>query len=157
MMRAAKMLALMGLFGAAAGAQMDAPRPKSYVSYMADPQTVRAGKSAVLEIRFHVTDGYHVNSHTPKSDLLIPTQLKLSAADGVKAGALDYPPGKLYSFSFEPTDKLDVYQGDFTVKLPVVAAAGDHTVSGTLKYQACDNAACYPPKTLPVQVTFSAK
>jgi hypothetical protein len=50
-----------------------------------------------------------------------------------------------------------VYAGDFTVKLPVVAAAGDHTINGTLRYQACDNAACYPPKTLPLQVTISTK
>jgi hypothetical protein len=102
-------------------------------------------------------EGYHVNSHTPKSDFLIPTTLKLDAADGVKAGATEYPAGKMYSFSFDPTEKLDVYAGDFTVKLPVVAAAGDHTVSGVLRYQACDNAACYPPKTLPVQVLFTAK
>jgi hypothetical protein len=63
----------------------------------------------------------------------------------------------MYSFSFDPTEKLDVYAGDFTMKLPVVAAAGEHTVSGVLRYQACDNAACYPPKTLPVQVLFTAK
>jgi len=133
------------------------PKPKSYVVYAAEPQSVAAGKSAVLELRFHVIDGYHVNSHTPKSELLIPTALKLDAADGVKAGALVYPAGKSYSFSFDPTEKLDVYAGDFTVKLPVVAAAGEHTVSGTLRYQACDNAACYPPKSLPVQVLFTAK
>jgi len=75
----------------------------------------------------------------------------------VKLGALEYPAGKLYSFSFEPDEKLDVYAGDFTVKLPVTATAGEHTVTGTLQYQACDNAACYPPKTLPVQLVFTAK
>jgi hypothetical protein len=30
-------------------------------------------------------------------------------------------------------------------------------VNGTLRYQACDNASCYPPKTLPVQILFTAK
>jgi hypothetical protein len=150
-------MALIGLWAGSSVAQMDAPRPKSYVLYTATPQTVPAGKNAVLELRFHVMEGYHVNSHTPKSDLLIPTVLKLDPADGVKAGTLEYPPGKMYSFSFEPDEKLDVYAGDFTVKLPVVAAAGDHTINGTLRYQACDNAACYPPKTLPVQVTISTK
>jgi len=149
---------LAGCWLPVAGAQMDAPvKPKSYVVYAAEPQTVRAGKSAVLELRFRVVEGFHVNSHTPKSDLLIPTQLKLDAAEGVKLGALEYPAGKLYSFSFEPDEKLDVYAGDFTVKLPVTATAGEHTVTGTLQYQACDNAACYPPKTLPVQLVFTAK
>jgi thiol:disulfide interchange protein len=137
---------------------MDAPaKAKSYVAYAAEAQTVAAGKSTVLELRFRVIEGYHVNSHTPKQDFLIPTTLKLDAADGVKAGPLEYPAGKMYSFSFDPTEKLDVYAGDFTVKLPVVAAAGEHTVSGVLRYQACDNAVCYPPKTLPVQVLFRAK
>jgi hypothetical protein len=93
----------------------------------------------------------------PKSELLLPTVLELSAADGVKAGVLVYPPGKVFTFDFDPTEKLDVYEGDFTVKLPVVARAGDHTLAGTLKYQACDDRACYPPKTLPVQIMFTAK
>jgi thiol:disulfide interchange protein len=141
-----------------AGAQMGTPaKPKNYVTYAAEPQTVPAGKPANVEVRFHVVDGYHVNSHTPKSELLIPTTLRLEQADGVKAGTLEYPTGKLFSFSFDPKEKVDVYAGDFTLKLPVTAAAGDHVVNGTLKYQACDNAACYPPRTLPVQVAFTAK
>jgi Disulphide bond corrector protein DsbC len=118
---------------------------------------ISAGKTAMLEIRFRIVDGYHVNSHTPKSELLIPTNLALQPAVGVKAEAAKYPAGTEYSFSFSPKDKLDVYAGDFTVKLPVVAAAGSHEVDGTLRYQACDRAACYPPRNLPVQVIFTAK
>jgi hypothetical protein len=137
---------------------MDAAgKPKSYVLYAAEPQTVPAGKHAVPELRFHLVQGYHVNSHTPKSDLLIPTALTLQPADGVKASPLEYPPGQPFSFSFDPSDKLDVYASDFTVKLPVVASAGVHTIDGSLKYQACDHASCYPPKALPVRVVFTAK
>jgi hypothetical protein len=99
-------------------------KPKAYVTYVADSQTVPVGRRGVLELRFHVMTGFHVNSHTPKSPLLIPTALTLQPADGVKADALEYPAGKVYSFSFDPGDKLDVYAGDFTVKLPVVAARG---------------------------------
>ena len=56
-----------------------APKPKSYVIYAAEPQKVTAGKRSVLELRFQVVDGFHVNSHTPKSELLIPTQITLAA------------------------------------------------------------------------------
>ncbi len=137
---------------------MDSPsKPKAYVQFAAEPQSVPAGKPATVELRFHMVPGYHVNSHTPKSELLIPTTLTLQQADGVKPGALQYPAGKPYAFSFAPDDKLDVYMGDFTVKLPVVATAGVHTLDGSLKYQACDNASCYPPRTLPVKVVFTAK
>ncbi len=137
---------------------LDAPaKAKGYVVYAAESQTVRAGKASVLELHFQVVEGFHVNSHTPKSELLIPTQLKLQQADGVKAGAEVYPAGTQYSFSFDPKEKLDVYSGGFTVKVPVVATAGEHMLNGSLHYQACDHAACYPPKTLGVQVVFVAK
>jgi hypothetical protein len=134
-----------------------APKPKAFVLYAAEQQNVSAGKRSVLELHFRVVDGFHVNSHTPKSELLIPTQIALQPAAGVKAEAVEYPAGTSYSFSFDPTERLDVYTGAFTVKLPVVAEAGTHAVDGTLRYQACDHAACYPPKSLPVQVIFTAK
>ena len=133
------------------------PKPKSYVVYAAEPQVVAAGKRSVLELNFRVVDGFHVNSHTPKSELLIPTKITFEPAAGVRPEAVEYPAGQSYSFSFDPSEKLDVYSGAFTVKLPVVAEAGQHTVEGTLRYQACDHAACYPPKSLPVQVIFTAK
>lgn len=139
--------------------QLDAPVkvPKHRVTYVAEPQTVAAGKKGVLELKFKVDDGFHVNSHTPKSELQIPTVVTLRVSDGVKVSAAEYPAGKEYSFSFDPSEKLDVYSDTFVVRLPVVAAAGSHELKGELKYQACDKAACYPPRTLPVDLVFSAK
>jgi hypothetical protein len=131
-------------------------RAKQHVAYVAEAQTVAAGKRAVLELRFQVEDGFHVNSHTPKSEFLIPTALQLGG-EGVKIAAIDYPVGKEFSFSFDPNEKLDVYSESFVVKVPVVAAAGPHELKGELKYQACDHAACFPPRTLPVDVLFTAK
>ena len=159
-MRSGWMLAglLVGAFSLQQIGNLDAPaKPKGHVSYVAEQQTVPAGKSGVVELRFKVDEGFHVNSHTPKSELLIPTAVAMKPSDGVKIGAVAYPVGTSYSFSFDPSEKLDVYSGAFTVKLPVVADAGQHTVDGVLKYQACDHAACYPPKSLPVQVVFTAK
>ncbi len=138
-------------------AQDAAARPKSNVIYVAEQQSIPAGKLAIVELRFKVADGYHVNSHTPKSDFLIPTVLKTQPATGVTMTAPEYSTGQEYSFSFSPNEKLDVYSGAFTIKLPVKAAAGEHMVDATLHYQACDHAACYPPKSLPLQVLFTAK
>ncbi|HEY0262917.1 MAG TPA: protein-disulfide reductase DsbD N-terminal domain-containing protein [Granulicella sp.] len=129
----------------------------STVRYAAEPQTVKAGKPDVVELRFQIADGFHVNSHTPKSEFLIPTALKTQPADGITLAQPEYSAGQEYSFSFSPNEKLDVYSGTFTVRLPVTAAAGEHIVNATLRYQACDHAACYPPKSLPLQVPFTAK
>lgn len=134
-----------------------AAKPKQYITYVADEQTIAAGKKTMVELSFHVADGYHVNSHTPKSELLIPTSLTLQPATGVKVEAVQYPSGTAYSFSFEPNEKLDVYTGVFLVRVPITASAGSYTLAGVLHYQACDNAACYPPKSLPVEVAVTAK
>ena len=139
------------------GAMDGAPKPKQYIVYAAEQEAVVAGKKSAVELHFRVVEGFHVNSHTPKSELLIPTNLTLKEDAGVKVGAAEYPKGQAYSFAFEPGETLDVYSGAFTVKVPVEAAAGEHTVDGTLRYQACDKAACYPPKTLAVRVVFVAK
>jgi DsbC/DsbD-like thiol-disulfide interchange protein len=156
---AAMVVALPSLSTAQQAGNLDAPaaKPKQFVLYAAEQQQVAAGKRTILELHFRVTDGFHVNSHTPKSELLIPTQITLQPVSGVKQEAAEYPAGTSYSFSFDPTEKLDVYSGAFTVKLPVVAESGAHTIDAALRYQACDHAACYPPKTLPVQITFTAK
>jgi DsbC/DsbD-like thiol-disulfide interchange protein len=158
-MRSGWMLA--GLMAGALGMQVGSfdasAKPKGHVSYVAEQQNVAAGKSSVVELRFKVDEGFHVNSHTPKSELLIPTAVTVKPADGVKAGEATYPAGTSYSFSFDPSEKLDVYTGEFVVKLPVVAQAGMHMIDGSLHYQACDKAACYPPKSLPVQVMVTAK
>ena len=154
-------LAALGFFTALAGfaqLNMNAPaKPKAYVMYAAEPQSVAANKPSTLELRFQIVSGYHVNSHTPKSEYLIPTAVTLQPASGVKEGELQYPHGVPYSFATDPNTKLDVYAGSFTVKVPVVAARGEHTLDGTLKYQACDNASCYPPRTVPLKVLFNAK
>ena len=136
---------------------MSPAKTKQYITYVAEEQRLTAGKKSTLMLRFQVNEGFHVNSHTPKSELLIPTDLTFQPILGMKASPVEYPAGTAYSFSFEPNEKLDVYTGTFTVKVPVVAEAGSHTVNGTLRYQACDNAACYPPKSLPVQVLVTAK
>ncbi len=129
-------------------------KARQYVSYVAESQTIPAGKPVELELRFHVMDGFHVNSHRPASDLLIPTALELQAASGVRVGEAVYPSGVPYKVG---DDTLDVYTEDFTVRLPVTASAGEHSVDGDLKYQACNRAACYPGKTLHVRVLFTAR
>src|ERR1700687_3561225 len=55
--------------------------------------TVTRGKSNTVSLRFHVGPGFHVNSNQPKSEFLIPTALKLSAATDIVIGRVSYPAG----------------------------------------------------------------
>lgn len=133
-----------------------ADAPRVYVSFEgASPATIAAGKPSEVELHFKVKEGFHVNSNQPKSELLIPTTLKLEPPTDLAAGSISYPPGKDLSFPFDPSEKLSVYSDDFTVtaKLSAVknASPGNFTVHGQLRYQACSDNACYPPKSIPVQ------
>src|SRR5713226_1195996 len=117
--------------------------------------TVTRGKSNTVALHFHIGAGFHVNSNKPKSEFLIPTALKLDAPTDIVVGKVTYPPGEDMSFPFDPSEKLSVYSGEFTLAVVVRPLAhvvpGKYMLRGQLKYQACDNAACYPPKQLPVQ------
>jgi DsbC/DsbD-like thiol-disulfide interchange protein len=128
---------------------------KAHVELLSDAVEVKAGEPQVVELRFRVQDGFHINSHTPKDELLIPTALQLNAASGMKVVDEQYPKGSTFRLPLGEGATLDVYQGEFRVSVRLVAPKGSSTLTGLLKYQACDNAVCYPPKTLPVTVAVT--
>ena len=128
------------------------PRGKDHVALLSDAIDVPAGKPQTVELRFRVEPGFHINSHTPKDELLIPTVLTLAEADGVHIAGAEYPAGVSYRLPLGAGETLDVYQNEFRVAVRVVVPRGATTLTGTLRYQACDNAACFPPRSLAVKV-----
>ena len=116
--------------------------------------TITRGRASNLELQFRVRPGYHINSNKPNSKLLIPTLLRLDPPTDVVIGRVTYPEAQQMAFAFSPDDQLSVYTGDFAVNVairPLVhMQSGKYAVHGQLKYQACDDSACYPPKLLPV-------
>lgn len=143
------------IFAISAGAQEPLGLKSPVVSMKPAPVfTVTQGKPGTASLTFHVTNGYHINSNRPRSEFLIPTSLKVSADTDIVIGGVSYPEGEDMSFAFAPDDKLNVYTRDFKVGVIIRplrgAQSGKYMLRGSLKYQACDNAACYPPKQLPI-------
>jgi hypothetical protein len=116
--------------------------------------TTPRAQATMVALNFRVPPGYHINSNTPKSEFLIPTALKMDLPTDIILGKIEYPAGEDASFPFSPDEKLSVYSGDFTIAVAVhplkSVVPGKYVMHGVLRYQACDNAACYPPKNLPV-------
>jgi len=129
---------------------------KGHVVLLSDSVVLSAAKTQTVELRFRVADGFHINSHTPKDELLIPTELKLDSRDGVIVLGEQYPKGSAFRLVIGNGETLDVYQGEFRVTVRLTAAQGASLLTGSLRYQACDNAACFPPKSLPVKIALSA-
>jgi hypothetical protein len=128
------------------------------VTYLFPEQvTIPAGKPSPVDLHFKVADGLHVNSHTPHAEELIPTTLAVPDNADVRLASATFPPGKDFSFAINPKEKLNVYTGEFTVHATLVSSKGEHLVQGTLHYQACNNAACFPPRSIPVVLDVIAK
>jgi len=117
--------------------------------------TIVPGRPSTVHLHFRVGNGYHINSNRPSSELLIPTIVSLKPPSDIMAGRITYPPGKNVSFPFSPEEKLNVYSEEFTVKALVsatkAALPGKFTVHGEIRYQACNDNACFPPKTVALQ------
>jgi Disulphide bond corrector protein DsbC len=117
--------------------------------------TLTRGKAGTVDLRFRVPSGFPINSNQPNSEFLIPTALRLTPPTDIVIGKITYPPGEQTALAFAPDEKLSVYTGQFPLSVLVrplaTVAPGKYMVHGELKYQACDNAACYPPKKLPVE------
>ncbi|MEO6924372.1 MAG: protein-disulfide reductase DsbD N-terminal domain-containing protein [Bryocella sp.] len=131
---------------------------KGHLVLLSDDVTVAAGKADVVELRFRIDEGYHINSHTPKNVLLIPTALKLDAAHGVTVLGEEYPAGRPFQVGKgKDSMSLEVYQGEFRVRVKLLAVRGGQTLTGVLRYQACDDASCFPPKSIPIRVAVNAR
>ncbi|MEP6767710.1 MAG: cytochrome c biogenesis protein CcdA [Acidobacteriota bacterium] len=137
------------LFAAAlAVAAAPVPKPAEIVSFTARFDATGKGAGTV-RIAAKILAGYHVNSHTPTEDYLIPTSVVLEAPAGSSAGATVYPPGQMKKFSFAEKP-LSVYEGAFSVEVPVTwtgeTPAG---FQGKLAFQACNDTQCFAPASLP--------
>jgi DsbC/DsbD-like thiol-disulfide interchange protein len=116
---------------------------------------VARGGKAPLRLNLQVNRGFHVNSNKPHDELLMPTAVHLNPPDGIVIMNIQYPAGDELALPFMGNEKLSVYSGEFTVtaevRVPKSAALGTLRVHGDVKYQACDNRQCFPPKTAPLE------
>lgn len=128
------------------------------VEYLYPEQvTLPAGKPSIAALHFRIAPGLHINSHTPREEGLIPTTFSIPEGSGVRLDGAIYPPGTEFALPIDPMSKLSVYTGEFIVRARFVATAGNHLVEGRLRYQACENNSCMPPKTIIVAIDVIGK
>jgi hypothetical protein len=128
------------------------------VEYLYPEQvSVPAGKPSPVTLHFRVQQNLHINSHTPRADFLIPTVFSMPENSGVKLAGATYPTGADFALPSDPDQKLSVYTGDFTIQAKIVSTPGNHLVEAKLRYQACDQTQCLPPKTITVPIDVIGK
>jgi uncharacterized protein YcnI len=127
-------------------------KPAAYVSL----QPVPRGKDFQVAVVVEIAKGFHMNSHKPSDQYLIPTTVTAQLPAGFQLRDTIYPDGRLEKFSFSPSKPLDVYTGTVTFRLRLAAGAdaalGATTIPITLRYQACNDTMCLQPVKVPFEV-----
>jgi hypothetical protein len=118
--------------------------------------TIQRGATADFSLKAELQAGFHVNSNMPGDDYLIPIKLTWNK-DPLEAEQVTYPKAQQEKLSFSP-NPISVYTGSFEIgtrfKAPPTAMPGMAFMNGKLRYQACNNKECLPPRTVDVRVTL---
>jgi hypothetical protein len=106
--------------------------------------------------------------YAPGQQELIPISLSLEGDSSFKAHPIRYPKSETYFFAPLGETQL-VYSRPFRIIQDVTLAltpalrerarseGASLTISGTLRYQACDDKVCYMPESLPVSWTIGLR
>lgn len=121
------------------------------------PITVKRGGTARESLKVVVLSGFHVNSDKPRDEFLIP--LKLTWTSGpLEVKSISYPKPEDVKVG---NQTLAVFTGTFEIQTefaaPAQAAAGTSTMTGKIRYQACNNIMCFRPATVDVRLPVSVE
>ncbi len=112
------------------------------------------GAESAVQLNMRLEPGYHINSHEPGIDYLIPLEISVSGGDGIEVTA-DYPPGEHYD---GPAGVMYVHADTVAVPL-TIRRVGEITGRPRIMvtYQICTEQACLQPQTEPIPLGVIAE
>jgi cytochrome c biogenesis DsbD-like protein len=122
-----------------------------------EPVAAKAGTTVEVKLPLQLREGYHVNSDKPPDPYLIPLRLTWDSGPLTVAEVV-YPKPETRKVDFPPGTVL-VFSGHFELvtrfKVAASVPPGLVNVAGKLRYQACNDRMCLPPKIIDVTVPVS--
>jgi hypothetical protein len=134
-----------------------------FTAYPSNP-VVTVGTKFSLAVDVEPGPDMHVYAPGAESKGYRVIGLRLAPNEHVRYEPVEFPDSEIYHF--EPLDEyVPVYQQPFTILQEAVVDASQEaraalleldalTISGSLDYQACDDAICYNPVSIPVSFTL---
>jgi hypothetical protein len=127
--------------------------------------SVSAGNRFTIAIDIHPHKDIHV--YAPGASTYRVVAVKLDSQPFLRLLPLDYPPSEIYFFK-PLNERVPVYRKPFTLRQEVVlegtreaqtALRGKEsiTLTGVLDYQACDDAVCFTPVSVPLTWTVAVR
>jgi len=113
-----------------------------------------ANDTISLALKLNIKEKFHINSYAVDDPTLIKTTVELEKGDFTLLNSY-FPADKLLKFEFSES-KIRVYEGENVIGFKLIPEKsikdGEYPVKLKFSYQACDNAVCYPPKSVNVEL-----
>jgi thiol:disulfide interchange protein DsbD len=113
-----------------------------------------ANDTISLALKLNIKEKFHINSYAADDPTLIKTTVELEKGDFTLLNSY-FPADKLLKFEFSES-KIRVYEGENVIGFKLIPEKGlkdgEFPVKLKFSYQACDNAVCYPPKSVNVEL-----
>ena len=141
-----------GLSGVSASAQFY--QPTAELTPTIEQRAIRPGQTVILVLRVELPENIHLQSDKPRDPYVIPTLLTFTLPEGVTVEEITYPASTDFLLAGwkEP---LAVFEHEFTIEVRLALDAdvspGEMVVSGSLRYQACDDTVCFVPASAAVE------
>lgn len=107
-----------------------------------------------IALKLNIKEKFHINSYQVDDPTLIKTTIDFEKGDFNVINTY-FPSDKLLKFEFSES-KIRVYEGENIIGFKLVPVKtlqdSEYPIKIKFNYQACDNAVCYPPKTVDIDV-----
>ena len=131
------------------------------VTSWASDETVRGGNRFALVLDIELNDKMHV--YAPEVEGYIPIAWNMDPGSGVTLYDAEFPDAKTLHLP-AIDERVPVYEGSFRLVRDIMIGQpreigdllqdGALKISGSLRYQACDDKVCYLPTTVPLEWTI---
>jgi len=114
------------------------------------------GDTFQVVVRVRIAEGYQIYAAAPKSKSFTGTSVSLVLPSGIEAVSDWTAPAAVQARDGELVYTNSVtYSRSF--KLGAAAASGPILLKGDIRYQACNDQLCWPPKTIPLSATLTVR
>jgi hypothetical protein len=124
------------------------------------PDKIKKGRVVRASVVMDIPSGLHVQSSKPLDKFLVATKLDVETPSGMKVGPVSYPRPLMRKLKFSKGN-VAVYEGKavirFNVTVPPNYSGGSGDIKGKLRFQACNDDACFPPVTREVKMWLNVE
>src|SRR5437016_5804166 len=131
------------------------PTPPKHLTITATTSAAGAAAGSKVSLFLDITPNPGIHVYAPGAKDYLPIAVTIDPQAGVTLGAMKFPKAETMEFDGE---RVPVYQKPFRLAQEISLATSPKTtltVTGTVKYQACDDRICFIPASVPVRWTIT--